>query len=259
MKSNLSDVTFIVPVRIDTIYRLENLLTITNMIVDKFDTNIYVREAANNNSNILQRLLHKSIQYEFVEDKDPVFFRTQHINQMVSQVKTPYIAIWDADIVIDKHAVEACMEKLRSNECAIAFPYNGICYDVPAIIKTLFFKRRDVRLLLRHKEKMSFLYDRNLVGGALFVNRTSYIDAGMENENIYGWGNDDWDRYVRLTGLGYSVYRYAKPLFHLSHPRGSNSTYRSSIASNISTAEYIKNKNSSESELREQISGCEIL
>lgn len=73
MKSNLSDVTFIVPVRIDTIYRLENLLTITNMIVDKFDTNIYVREAANNNSNILQRLLHKSIQYEFVEDKDPVF------------------------------------------------------------------------------------------------------------------------------------------------------------------------------------------
>lgn len=253
MKNNLSDMTFVIPVRIDSIYRLENLLTTTNMIANKFKTNIYVREASNYNNKILQRLLHKSIKYEFVEDKDPVFYRTKHINQMVSTLRTPYIAIWDADIVIDESAVRACMEELRSKKCDIAFPYNGICYDVPEIVRTFFLKRKDLRILARHKEKMAFLYDRILVGAALLVNRSSYIEIGMENEIIYGWGNDDWDRYARFVGLEYSVYRYPTFLFHLFHPRGNNSTFRSSIASNISTAEYLRNKNSSKPELRKRI------
>ena len=253
MKKDLSDITFIILVRLDSIQRLENLLIVTELLNREFKTNICIREAASYNTGILQKLLKSNIRYEFVEDKDPVLYKTLHINQMASQIKTPYLAIWDADIVPDEKAILACIEELRKQSCDLAFPYDGKCYNVSAVIKSLFSQKKDIRILLRHRGKMALLYDHELVGGAVMMNRESYIQSGMENEKQYGWGNDDWDRYVRFVGLGYIIYRKARPLFHLFHPRGENSLFRSSIVYNISTAEYLKNKNSSTTELKEYI------
>ena len=57
------------------------------------------------------------------------------------------------------------------------------------------------------------------------ANRQTYVDAGLENENFYGWGLEDGERYYRWLNLGYKVKRIPGPLFHLSHGRGINSTF----------------------------------
>ena len=63
--------------------------------------------------------------------------------------------------------------------------------------------------------------------GAMLVNKKAYIKAGMENERFYGWGPEDFERYDRRKILGLKIHRSKGPLFHLTHSRGSNSTFRS--------------------------------
>jgi hypothetical protein len=92
-----------------------------------------------------------------------------------------------------------------------------------------------------------------MVGGAVIVDRERYFEAGMENETHYGWGNDDFDRFYRFRGLGYKIYWVDTPLFHLCHPRGDNSRFRSDIFKRISSEELYKIECSSEKELEDQL------
>jgi len=253
MSVDLTDITFLILVRLDCVQRLENVLIVTERLKYYFNTHIKVREADNYNNGVLKNLLNKKISYEFVEDKDPVLYKTRHFNQMIKSISTSYIAIWDTDIVPDKKAVLQCMQRLRNNEKDVCYPYNGICYDIPEPIKILYFKKRDIRILSRHINKMDRLYPHLLVGGAVIVNKEKYLMAGGENEKYYGWGNDDFDRYFRYCGLGYNIYRANNPLFHLSHPRGNNSQYDSILSNKISSDILCRTKNLTTAELKEDI------
>ena len=178
-----------------------------------------------------------------------------HFNQMLKLVNTPYISIWDADIIPDKKVIAECIERLRSQYADIAYPYNGICYDIPELIKPLYLKKMDIRLLYRHINKMERLYPHALVGGAVMMNRERYKYAGGESERHYGWGNDDFDRYYRFIGLQYKIYRENVPLFHFSHKRGVNSQFSTPMSSQISSNERSKIENSSKEEI---LKLCEI-
>jgi len=216
MKSDLNDVSFLILIRLDSIQRLENIITVTNMLTKYFDTKIFVFEADSYNNGILKSLLSKKINYQFKEDKDPVLYKTKHINSMIPDITSKYIAIWDADIVVNKNAILEAVSKLRSHKANVAYPYNGKCFNTSEILRAFFLKRKDIRLLYRHISKMELLYKHPLVGGAVLVDKEKYIYAGMENEKHYGWSNDDFDRYYRFERLGFEIYRVNTCLFHLS-------------------------------------------
>ena len=65
------------------------------------------------------------------------------------------------------------------------------------------------------------------VGGAVFAKTAKYIGAGMDNEAFYGWGLEDGERHYRWLEFGYKIYRHEDCLFHLSHPRDLNGSFRS--------------------------------
>lgn len=240
MRTNLPDITFLILVRIDSVQRLENLSLVTTQLVESFNTNIYVKECARYNNHLLESILHHTIKYEYVEDKDPVFYRTMHLNKMISKISTPFFAIWDADVIVNKHSVIDCMEKLREGEICMALPYGGICYDISEIIKTLFLKKKDIRVLSRHKGKMETLYPPPLVGGAVLFDKKRYLEIGMENEKYYGWGNEDYDRHQRVLKKGFQVYHANSDLFHLTHPRDENGIYSNKLKKDIGTATFMK-------------------
>ncbi|MFR3488432.1 MAG: hypothetical protein ACLTTP_03580 [Alistipes ihumii] len=113
MKDNLKSLTFLLLVRIDTIQRLENTMIVVELLCRYFDTNVMVREAGLYNNNILASLLKKKVKYEFVEDLDPILHKTRHFNEMSLHVNTPYMAIWDVDIVPEKRVIIDCVQKLE--------------------------------------------------------------------------------------------------------------------------------------------------
>lgn len=73
----LEDVTFVIPVRIDTLERLENLQATTNYILSHCDTNILIVESDKRDSGFLRKLLHPSIQLFFEKDEMEIFHRTR--------------------------------------------------------------------------------------------------------------------------------------------------------------------------------------
>lgn len=249
MKADLTDITFLILIRLDSIERLENLLTVTDSLLRYFNTNIYVLEADHYNNGVLKRLLSRKIRYQFVEDKDPVLYKTRYFNRMTSNIETPFMAIWDADIAIDKENIEQSLMLLRNKKADIVYPYNGKCFDVSPILRTFYLKKKTIRSLHKHKNKMELLHDRLLVGGAVLMDKEKFVYAGMENEKHYGWGNDDFDRYYRFIALGYKVHRINTCLFHLWHPRGINSSYRMSFSEKMTRGELLKTENSSKEEI----------
>lgn len=227
MKQNLMDITFIIPIRLDSIIRLENLLQTIQHIHKHFITNIIVLEAAEYNNGFIKKIVGGNIDYCFVEDRDPVFYRTKYLNQLTDMTKTPYIAIWDADIIIPKEQILYAIKRIRENIVDVIYPYDGHFYDISIPIRELFIKTNKINILSKNVLKMDLPYGNPMIGGAFMANKDIYMKAGKENEDFYGWGPEDGERYFRWRNLGIRVEHGIGNLYHLSHPRGINSEFRS--------------------------------
>ena len=248
MKTDIKDFTFLIPIRIDSIIRMENILMSISYLLQNFDTNIIVLEAADYNNRVLSKLLDKRVQYMFIEDKDPVFYRTKYLNIMTLKSATSFLGIWDADVIIPKQQIIDSILKLREGY-EIAYPYDGQFYDTSDIIREYYFRKKSINTLIKNKGKMSMIYGGYAKGGAMFVNKLAYMQAGMENENFYGWGPEDWERHERWQVLDYKIHCSNGCLFHLTHYRGANSTFRSTKQRLNTNRELQITKNSSKEEI----------
>jgi len=243
MRIEATDITIMILIRTDSIARLENVTNVIRHLQRHLDTHIYLREADCYCNGILETLLDKEIGYEFVEDDDPILYKTWHFNRMMEHVNTPFVAIWDADTIAESTAIGQCLDELRKGTADIALPYNGVCLDTSDILRTLYLKKQDEKLLAQNMNKMERLSQRVMTGGAVMMNRRKFIDIGGENEAYYGWGDDDYDRYIRFMNHGLKIYRSKNVLFHLSHPRGINSGFNTELHSRISKGELYKTQN----------------
>jgi len=188
MKTNLKDITFLVLVRLDSIERLESLLISTSFLVSDFETRVSVLEVASYNNGILKRLLNKKVNYSFLEDDDPILFRTKYLNTMFSSVTTPFIAVWDVDVLLATDQIIETVNLLRSGQADFVFPYEKKMLDTSDIIRKLFLKKKKIDVLNKYNDRMKEMYPPNPVGGAFFCKLDSYIKVGLENEDFYGWG-----------------------------------------------------------------------
>jgi len=224
-RHNLEDVTFLFLVRLDSIDRLENTLAATRFLSVNFNTNIYVSEYSSYNNGLLEKLLDKTTRYTFQEDHDPILYRTRFLNQMTQKVETPFVAVWDTDVIVPAGQVMKAVELLSNGEADFVYPYETYFLESSPVLRKLYLREGKIEILEQNRKKMKELYLPNPVGGTFLAKLKAYKDAGLENENFYGWGLEDGDRYYRWLNLGYTIKRIPGPLFHLSHGRGINSTY----------------------------------
>jgi len=227
MRHELKDLTILIPVRIESIIRLENLQAVIKYLTKYFDVNIYVLEASVYNNGILKSILPQQIKYKYIKDLDPVFYRTKYINMMASCVQTKYLAIWDADVVFPINQVLEALELLRSGIYSFSFPYDGRFLDTSQIIREIFIEYEDIELLQSLHNYMTLPYGNNMKGGAFFANTEKYRESGLENLRFYGWGPEDWERHERWLNFGHTMKSVKGVLFHLSHPRDMNGMHNS--------------------------------
>ena len=81
MKTNFEDLTFLMPLKVDSVIRIENLLVVIRYLQRHFQTHIVVLEVGSYNNGILRKLLNRDVEYRFMEDRDPVFHRTKYRNR----------------------------------------------------------------------------------------------------------------------------------------------------------------------------------
>jgi predicted glycosyltransferase involved in capsule biosynthesis len=221
----LPNVTFVIPVRIDSPERSRNLDVLIDFFIRNFDSNILIMEA-----DSCQRYFVKNdnrrVQYFFEEDHRPVFQHTLYLNRLYRKVDTPIIAGWDTDIWVSPNQITNTVEQICSGNAVMGLPYDGHVYKTTDELANLYRETLNSDVLIQNSSDLKLMYGDLSVGGCFIVDTEKYLRAGGENEFFLGWGPEDFERVKRMEILyPQSIYRSVGCMFHLCHPRFLNSWY----------------------------------
>lgn len=231
-------VTFIIPVRIDSPVREENLDTVIALLSVKENVQILITEG-DAEMRYQLKASYPNVAYKFVEDHDPVFHRTRYLNGLLNEATTRIVGVWDTDVIVPEEQMNSAIEKIRMGHAVMSFPYDGRFYMVSPADSSQFRENNKLFLLVNCIDHIDS-FTTNSVGGAFFVDKSVYMNAGSENEHFYGWGTEDLERVKRMEILGLPVFRSEGPLFHLYHPCKENSWYGSQVLEIQNRKEFLK-------------------
>ena len=130
MKIDLTNTTFIIPLRIDTGDRLRNVILSTSYLLHNFDTTVMIKEVDSERRfetfalPIIERLVDTSnLVHIFEKDTrtDDAFHRTKVLNDMVMESSTDIVVNYDTDLIlpIDSYIKAAQMLK----EYDVVYPF----------------------------------------------------------------------------------------------------------------------------------------
>lgn len=242
IKENLMQITYVFCVRIDSAERLANLDFAISFLQNNFMTKIILVEQ-DHKSKLDKR--YNKIKYIFEQTDLHEFHRTRLINNAVKLVDTTYFCNIDADVYFDAETHLKCLCELKNN--SVVYPFSGNFYDIPQKynkLNQLNINEIDV------KEKA--MINPNSYGGAVFFRTNDFVLGGMENEKFISWGNEDNERFVRFSKLGFGVKRIDGAIHHFTHPRSNNSNEKNPHY-NDTVVEYNKINKLSKTELAKYI------
>lgn len=246
-----SELTIVIPVRMDSKEREENLRAILSYLISYTYATILVMEVDEEQKFFLKNT-DKRIKYYFQKDTDVIFHYTRYRNELLIRSETNIVAIWDADVFLTVSQLKAGIEWVKKG-VTMCIPYDGRAFYLSP--EDSINARKNLYRYINNCEEESLipLLGRSSVGGVFIINKQRYLQAGGENENIYGWGPEDAERVKRMEILEEPVERVSGPLFHLYHPRGINSTFGYDERDRNNVNELIKVCRMSTEELRKYI------
>ena len=272
MKHDLKDVTFIIPLQIETDDRLRNIILTTSFLLNTFDTNVIIKEV--DEEPIFQqwalpaikRIVGDTSGLNYIFEKhnrnDDAFHRTKVLNDMVLLADTKIVVNYDSDIILPVSSYLEAVEKLKT--CDVVYPYRfGERGERKVKLDTQFDNKPAIDTFEQHPEIKAYLesgYDENALEGKYFYyphqqgegwaeygmvqffNKQVYLDGYLENENFIAYAPEDVERYHRWTLLGYDVQRVDNYAYHFEYKRTPNSWFNNPfMQKNNQLWEYLKN------------------
>jgi len=237
---NESNITAIIPIRIDSEDRKKNILTTVEFLLKHHSCNIIIKEVDNIQKIVLPT--HSRLRYIFEQSKaNEPFHRTRIINDMLIEVKTPYVINYDCDMLIPTSTMNKCINMLEQGY-DLVYPYpKGNVYFTFALNdaqrqKFINDSTTDYMDYLIEKYKIVisdnhlwFFIDTELdgtfcTGGMQFFNTKSYKEGFGENEQFIDWGPEDYERIYRFYKLGYKIgWVDSENILHMDHVRTQSS------------------------------------
>jgi hypothetical protein len=228
---DLSNATFIIPLRIESEDRMRNIITVLCFLLGNFDTKIIIKEVDNSSVFVkevvpqIQEFLGRDshITHIFEKSDDPVFYRMHILNEMLAMVKTDVVINYDCDVLMPVQTYVNAYESILNGTCDVVYPYGNGNYQKQVSVNDDIvseFLNEDFNFSILDKNSQVSSSD---FGWVQFFKRSSYFEGGMENENFRGSSPEDKERFFRFTTLGYNVGRIDNWIYHLEHSRGPNS------------------------------------
>jgi hypothetical protein len=233
---DLSNCTFIIPVKIDSNDRTRNLITVLCYLLKTFDTKIIVKEV-DSKPNVYEYVLDQvkeflddeefnNLTYLFEISNDIEFHRMKILNEMLNMVTTDIVVNYDSDVLLKSKTYQEAANLILDKGYDLVYPYGFGNYQ-----QQIFTTDEIVTNFINEDFNFSILEESRDIymsqfGHVQFFKTKSYIDGGMENENFISWSPEDKERYFRFMTLGYSVGRIDHAyVYHLEHFRGHNSGF----------------------------------
>ena len=270
MKTDLKNVDFIVPLRIDTGDRLRNVILSTSYLLHHFDCTVTIKEVDSERRfetyalPIIKRLVDTSnLNFIFEEETrtDDAFHRTKVLNDMIMESKCDIVVNYDTDLILPLDTYTKAVEMLRG-EYDVVYPYRygnhgerkvnlGFTIETQDDMDN-FEKDEFVSRFIKEYDSTSFddrffYYPSNQgegwaeYGMVQFFNRQVYIDGYLENEGFIAYAPEDIERHHRWQTLGYNIGRVDNHAYHLEHQRTQNSWFHNPhMQNNNALWEYLK-------------------
>ena len=226
MKIDLSDCTFLIPLRIESEDRARNILCCLKYLMTWFDTKIIVKEVSN--QPVLPKLLEINgidislIDYEF-EEHSGLFHRTRYLNDMIEKSTTTVVCNFDADVVLPIESIMLAYNAIRDQSFDFCYPYSFSTSQRRAFLTNEYFKDFFQFPTTKILDKCSINWIARY-GFCFFANKKSYINCGGEIEEFKSYGPEDEERPIRFEKLGYSITRVNSEIYHLEHARSRDSS-----------------------------------
>ncbi len=234
----LNDLTIVIPVKIESSDRYNNLKTVLGYINNHFKTNIKIIEETPNIPKIdfLDNFKNLSIDYKFcVVSNSTPYHRTKYLNEMIFSTETKIVSNYDCDVFFPVETYVNVVNKLLNNESDFIYPYTNGWGQ-----KQLFYSNwynhplKDKVYYPMFKFVQDFdisVFDNDVnvgthissYGHSVFAKTDSYKNAFGENENFISYGPEDQERAYRFKKLGYKVEWYDGFVYHIEHSRTSDS------------------------------------
>ena len=241
---DLTDVTFLIPLKIESEDRLNSIHVLLRYLLKHLNTNIIICEQGEmNNSAKFINPVWDTVKYIFHYDKNDLFHKTKLLNLMIKASKTPIIVSQDSDVFLFPHQYENAANIIREKIAYFCYPFNEPTHHIS---KGFFLQ---LSLVLDLKKARTKVENLNVApGGCFFMHKQKFIQCGTENEKFISWGPEDLERKCRILKLNNEIYSCSGKLFHLKHKR----TYNSSsdhIMFQSNEAEYQKIMNMNKEQL----------
>ena len=117
-------VTFVIPVRIDSSERKENLDVVLDQLSKRKQCKIIVLEA-DKDSKYKVPGNYPNVTYRFVKDDNSIFYRTKYLNELLREADTSIVGIWDTDVIVPDDQIDSSIADIRNRKAVMSFPYDG--------------------------------------------------------------------------------------------------------------------------------------
>ena len=222
----LSDVTFIIPVSIESPDRHINAQVSLAYLCKNFNTNIIIYEydISAKIPAILSDIETTGTNIKHVfenSENNSVFHRTKFLNKMLLMTETPIVVNYDVDILLKPETYIECADMIR-NGFDLVYPYfiGNSQWQVYNEGRDVIAKTLDLKTLPPKTARIC----RSEYGQCQFFNTINYIKGGMENEGFVSYAPEDQERAYRFKKLGYMVTWTNNFIYHMEHFRGPNSS-----------------------------------
>lgn len=218
---NEPNITAIIPIRVDSEDRRKNIITTVEFLLKHHNCNIIIKEVDTIQKIVLP--IHSRLKYIFEQSKENTpFHRTRILNDMLMEVKTPYVINYDCDMLIPTSTMNKCINMLEEGY-DLVYPYpkgnvyfksqlndiqrNKFLFDNTTEYMDYILEKYKIII---HSTDIWFFMDTELdgvfcTGGMQFFNTKSYKEGFGENEEFVDWGPEDYERIYRFHTLGYKI------------------------------------------------------
>ena len=257
MKIDLKNTTFIIPLRVDTGDRLRNVVLSTAFLLNKFDTNVIIKEVDSERRfeayclPIIKRIADTTnLRHIFdVETRtDDSFHRTKILNDMVMESTTDVVVNYDTDIILPLTSYTSAVAMLEK-DYDVVYPYRfGKQGERKVKLNFTVRTQDDMNNFENYPESKKFIASSNSdsfdipfdnyfyyphqqgegwaeYGMVQFFNRKVYMEGVLENEGFIAYAPEDVERHHRWKTLGYRIGRVDNYAYHLEHERTQNSWF----------------------------------
>ena len=129
MKVNLSNATFIIPLRIESDDRLRNIITTMCFLLSNFDTNFIVHEVDEESkfaeealpqiTDFVGKKAIEKIKHVFEKSSSPSFHRQRVLNDMIMMCETDVVVNYDCDIILPIKSYEVAYDTIIKDEAKV--------------------------------------------------------------------------------------------------------------------------------------------